>query len=327
MKIPDAGKLETATLHQTELDKPLTGANVKFRAEDDKGTKVTFKPFETWTTNFERDEFAQKLRSEAGEVTIPVIAQKLTLANGKTVEGYVKPRFKSDDMPTEVVNWNPTERGELLADSAWAEFLGNYDLKLDQYKEVTTDQGKQVVDVDWDCSLQDYEDPTKLDRFKLMATGIAKHLFPAAPTSQSLLFEDYVHGKTDLDFTPLFDAVGRIENLSEAQLREAIKPFTDKQFANGGTFGAYKTSDELVAAVVGRQKNLRAEFTGFVGELKAEREFQASREGKLPDLQQVKTFVKEKWQHLGNWFVKSPFLAMTNHWSQHQAAKRLGIDG
>jgi hypothetical protein len=331
-----AKKLDTASpkelleghLHQTDIGQKLTGSNVKFRAEDEAGHKVTFKPFQLGSVNFERDEFATTLRREAGEATIALEPQSLTLPNGQTFPGYVKPRFKSDDMPSDVVQWNSTERAELLADSAWAEFLGNYDLKLDQYKVVDLKDGKAAVDVDWDCSLLDYLRPQPLDRFKAYKAGLTeKGLLPAAPTTQSLLFEDYVHGKTDLDFAPMYEAIGRIEQLSEAQIREALAPFAEKQFANGGTFGPFKSADELVGAIVGRQKNLRATFQKFEGSLKEERAFYLDRKDHLlPDTREVKTFVKEQWAHLGNWFVKSPFLGMLNRVSQRHAAKALGIE-
>ena len=326
-KLPTAD-IAKATLTPTDLDKKLTGANVKFHAEDAAGNKFTFKPYEAGSTNFQRDHFAGTLRAEAGEAVVRVIPQTLTLPSGQKLEGYVKPKFgKSEELPSDPAKWSDVQRAELLADAPWAEFLGNYDLKLDQYASVALNDDltqKALIDGDWDVSLSDYEHPSDLNRFKAFKVGLAaKNIVPAAPPTQNLMYESYVHGKIDLDFAPMYAAIGRIEALPEKDIRAALAPFIAARFAEGKPFGEYKTGEELVQGVLLRQKTLRTTFQDFEGALKSERKHYDERS--LPNLKDAKTMIQEDWMHLGNWFVQSPLLGWMNRHSQRKEAEKLGI--
>ncbi len=326
-KMPTA-EIAGAKLTPTDLDKKLTGANVKFHAEDAKGTKFTFKPYQPGSTNFQRDQFAGTLRAEAGEAVVRVIPQKLTLPSGQKLEGYVKPKLgKTEALSAEPTQWSEVQRGQLLADAPWAEFLGNYDLKLDQYASVSLDDKlpqKALIDGDWDVSLSDYEFPQPLDRFKAFKVGLtAKNIVPAAPPTQNLMYEAYVHGKIDLDFQPMYAAIGRIQALPEKDVRASLAPFIAAQFAKGKSFGQYKNGEELVQAVLARQRSLRTKFEGFETSLKTERTHYQNRN--VPSPSDGKTWVKEKWMHLGNWFVQSPLLGWMNRRSQHKKAEEMGI--
>ncbi len=326
-KLPTADIL-AAKLTPADLDKRLTGSNVKFHALDVAGDKFTFKPFEPGSTNYQRDLFAGTLRAEAGEAVVRVVPQKLTLPSGQTLDGYVKPKLsKTDELPSDPAKWSQVQRSEILADAPWAEFLGNYDLKLDQYAAVSLGDKLSepaVIDGDWDVSLSDYEHAGPLDRFKAFKVGLAaKNLVPAAPPTQNLLYEAYVHGKLELNFLPMYAAIDRIEALPQKDIRAALAPFIAAKFADGKGFGPYKNGEELTQAVLGRQRTLRSKFQTFEGSLKAER--QHYQDEKIPTPSDVKTWVKEKWMHLGNWFVKSPMLGWMNRLTQAKTEKKMGI--
>lgn len=328
----DAAAIAGRALRPVDLDKKLTGSNVKFRAEDEQGNSYTFKPFKPWHTGFEQEQFALALRARAGEPYLPVVPQRLTLPTGRTLEGYVKPRLRgTDDLEGAPKSWSKPQRAQLLADAAWAEFLGNYDLKLDQYKtfEVEGVKGKVLLNADWDCALTDYlREPQPLDRYKALKGGLtAAGVVPAAPPAQSLLYEAYVRGKVELDFAPMFDAVSRIEKLSEAEIRAALAPLCARRFEGGQAWGRFETPEDLVQAVLGRQKTLRGELGDLKAALDEERAYLASRKDKfLPSWREVKTWARDKWMHLGNAFVESPLLGVLNRINQKKEARRLGIE-
>ena len=328
----DASTIAGRTLKPVDLDKKLTGSNVKFRAEDEAGNSYTFKPFKPWHSGFQQEQFALALRTKAGEPALPVVPQTLTLPTGRTLEGYVKPRLKdTDDLSGSPAKWSKPQRDQLLADAAWAEFLGNYDLKLDQYKTFKVEgvEGKVLLNADWDCALTDYgHDPQKLDRYKALKGGLtAVGLVPAAPPAQALLYEAHVRGKLELDFRPMFDAVGRIEKLSESDIRAALAPLLARRFENGQRWGDFQKPEDVVQAVLVRQATLRRELTGLKEALDEERSYLASRKDKLlPSWREVKTWAKDKWMHLGNAFVQSPLLGVLNRINQRKEAKKLGVD-
>ncbi len=345
-----ADEISAAQLHVVDLGQKFTGSNIKFHAEDgsDPAHKFTFKPFNPASTNFEKDVMGNSIRARGGEASAQPVPQSLTLPDGQVLDGYVKPHVKGDDLTGDPTKWSPGVIDSVLADAPWAEFLGNYDLKLDQYKVIkvgekdkdargegtaaaqsdTKDERPTVaVNRDWDTVMSDYQQQDHLDRYKAFKTGIvAKGWLPAAPPAQNLLYEAYVKGRLDINFAPMFEAIERIQAIPDADIAADMKPFLDKTFAKGKTFGPYKSPNELVAAVLDRKAHLKENFERFVQDLKDERAGLAADKARfIPTMRELRTWLRDSWMHLGEWFVESPLLKKLNQHTQHKEAKKLGI--
>jgi hypothetical protein len=80
----------------------------------------------------------------------------------------------------------------------------------------------------------------------------------------------------------MFETIDRIQALPESAVREDLKPFLAKTFANGKTYGPYQTPEAFVQAVLKRQKGLKPQFEAFVKQLQAERDFNLGRSRELP---------------------------------------------
>jgi len=240
------------------------GARVKLTAQDKSGNRYMFKSADPKTTWLDREMFAQTMRRAAGEPTVPIVARSLQLPGGKSVTGYVKPYIKSSgNLAANPKTWSRAQRAVILADHAWAEFLGNYDTKVDQSIVIRPLGGpKTVVNVDWDLALTDYAVGKPVSRFKAMNS---------APPAHNLLYRSFVRGRVPVDFRPLFEAVDRIQAIPDKQVRKALQPFVKKAFAGGKTVGRYKTPEAFVSAVLDRKAGLRRSMKTLVRDVKAER--------------------------------------------------------
>ncbi len=250
---------------------PLRGNSVKIMAKDPAtGRKLLFKPLEAESTVYEIERFAMGMRRAGGEPTVPAVRQKLRTPDGKTLEGYVKPFVDNDGLlQANPKAWTRGEHEAVLADHAWAEFLGNYDTKSDQYVKVPG----SALNVDWDHALSDYANPQALTRFKA---------HNPAPPAQSMLYQAYVRGEVDLDFSALRETIARIGRIPDAQVKAELQPFLAKAFANGGTWGPYQTAEALTNAVLARKGGLAGKFDAFVVGLQQERAFNLGRSGQVP---------------------------------------------
>ena len=243
-------------------DKALSGASAKLVVEAD-GQRYVAKLRDTKYLKLEREQFAHALRRAADEPTVSIAPQTVKLPSGD-LHVYVKPFIPaSGQLPANPRLWSPAERNTILAEHAWAEFLGNYDTKNEQSLVLDLPGGKKALNIDWDLALTDYEKNGPISRFKHFSP---EHHLPFAPPAHALLYRDFVHGKIDLDFAPTFDAISRIEKLSDQQIRDALAPFLAHAFAEPGAHvGPYRDPESLVKAVIGRRDGLRASFEKFVG--------------------------------------------------------------
>jgi len=243
----------------------LSGARAKLLVADEHGRRYMFKPTDLSTTWLDREHFAATLRRAAGEPTVPVVRQKVTLPTGEVLEGYVKPFLANQgELAADPRRWSEAQRAVVMADHVWAELLGNYDTKTDQSIVVAPGVrgGPAAVNIDWDLSLADYVTNRPLTRYKAMNS---------APPSYNLLYNAYVHGKVDLDFAALYDAAARAQRIPDAEVRRALAPFLAKAFAGGKTYGPYRAPEDLTRAVLARKANLAGDFERLVSGLEVER--------------------------------------------------------
>jgi hypothetical protein len=278
------------------------GARVKLTAEDKAGNRYMFKSADPKTTWLDREMFAQNMRRAAGEPSVPIVARSIKLAGGKSVTGYVKPYIKSSgNLPADPRTWSGAQRAVILADHAWAEFLGNYDTKVDQSIVIRPKGGpKTAVNVDWDLSLTDYAVSKPVSRFKSMNS---------APPAHNLLYRSYVRGKVPVDFRPLFEAVDRIQAIPDKEVRKALQPFVKKAFANGKTIGSYKTAEAFVQGVLDRKAGLRKEMRGLVRNLKAERVDRTKHRGVFAHIRRLPANLRDAKMVVVGRFVQSKSFA------------------
>lgn len=281
MNVVSAAEFGALPLELTEGTK--TGVSPK---DFYKGGEHTFlvKPRPANSTQYELDFLANSLRHAAGEPVVALFERKIERPDGTLQDSYAKPMLPvKGDLPERPQDWTPEQTRTVLADLPWFEFLGNFDSKRMQYVVLEDRDGNDAtVNVDWDLTLKDYVTPRgPLDRHKTHATL-------GSPPASSRLLMAYVHGELDLDFTPLFDAVERIEKLDEATLRAAASPLCEKAFADGKTLGHMKDADGLHRAMRSRQLFLREDVTALVENLIRER---LGRSG-CPDVGQASELLK-----------------------------------
>jgi hypothetical protein len=290
----------------------LRGNSVKALAKDPAtGRKFLFKPMEEGSTAFETERFAMTMRRAANEPTVPAVRQQLKTPDGKVLDGYVKPFVENEGLlKADPKAWTRGEQEAVLGDHAWAEFLGNYDTKSDQYVKMPG----SALNVDWDHALSDYASPQALTRFKA---------HNPAPPAQAVLYQAYVRGEVDLDFGALRDAAARIAKIPDAQVKAELQPFLAKTFANGGTWGPYQTAEALTNAVLARKHNLVGKFEAFVVGLQQERAFNLGRGGKpKPWPAYVQTAIEDKKIEAIGPLVDTPAFAKGNQLIQALNAAR-----
>jgi hypothetical protein len=278
----------------------LRGARAKLIVRDSQGRKYMFKqhdPAQTWP---DREHFAQVLRQAAGEPHAPVAVTRVKLPDGRVVEGTVKPFLASEgELPANPRRWTAGLIAAVLADHAWAEMLGNYDTKTDQSLVIQPAglRDKAAINIDWDLSLTDYVAARPVSRHKAMNSG---------PPAHNLLYNAFVHGRLDVDFAPLRDAVGRIQAIPDATVVQAMQPFLTKAFAGGKALGPYRTAAQLVSAVLARKASLGQTFESLIGELEGERAEHAAGTGRYAGLGKVRSETRDARMVAWGRFIQSP---------------------
>lgn len=275
-------------------DKPLEGASAKVMARDvASGRRFIFKPAVPGNPSHAVDQMAIRLKQAASEPTYQSVARKLTLADGRAVDGYVKPIWTGvTPLAADSTRWSPEVRAQLLADAPWTRILGDVDNHPGQYLQV--DATHQLVNVDRDMSLTGYASAASMDRFARQRV--------AYPGAQELLFDDYVNGRTQLDFKPLFEEVKRIQALPDDTIRSAVRPAAEAWVASGKS-GEMKSADEVVNAMLARKQTLRTDFQGLVQSLQKERAWKAGRGGTAPS---VASDLREARLAERRWYYTSP---------------------
>jgi hypothetical protein len=217
------------------------------------GRRYVFKQPDDKTQALEREQLALSLRRAAGQPSVAVAAQSVTLADGKVVHGYVKPFVESQGaLPNDPRQWTEKQKTAVLVDHLWAELTGNYDTKPLQYVVC----GEGALNIDWDHAGKDLEkNPWAswgvLDRHKAGAI---------VPAAQRLLLSSYVRGEVTLDKAPLYAALREIEKLTRQDFEAAVQPLVDATLAQGKKLGPFETKEQLVAHMMHRQATLRPRF-------------------------------------------------------------------
>lgn len=311
--------LPEETVRRLELARHPTkrggGTSVKYVVEGG-GQAFTFKPdlhpnpFRAknfWPDSlYERDFFAQRMRQLAGEPFVPPVRRSVMI-DGERLRGYVRQRLPyNGKLPSDARTWSRAQVHQVLSDAVWSEFLGNYDMKTDQYAVVRLPGGgRGAFAYDWDLSLGDYAREVPLSRHK----SLGKNNPLMVPTAANLLFAQYVRGEVDLDFAAMRDAVKRIQSLPDAEVAAALRPFIEKELGAGRSFGPFQRGDQLVAAVLARKRSLSADFEALITSLQSERA--QRRRGRL-SVRRLAHALEDQRKALFGKLVTSPFYSGVN---------------
>ncbi|MBX7098065.1 MAG: hypothetical protein K1X89_10155 [Myxococcaceae bacterium] len=310
-RVPDAEPGGTSAKFVVEAQVPDKDGKLETK-------KFTFKPNPDPRHFYARDDFANTLRRAADEPALADGARvHMPINDHQAIEGWVRPRVGSNgrELGNDPKAWTEAEARQVVVDAVWSEFLGNYDMKTDQYaiRDLKKQDTQVAFNKDWDLTLHDYEKSQgELDRYKTYKWKI--------PTAQNLLFMSYVHGDVNVDFGAMRDAVKRIQGLSDGEVKAALAPFIEAQFKDGASFGQYRTGDELVSAVLARRDALGAQFEEFIGTLEKERGHLT--DGK-PNLSwgDFKRWLKDERVKVLGWVGNSFILDLYNAHNRHNAEK------
>jgi hypothetical protein len=251
---------------------PDRGASPKCFLHDASGGRYLFKP----TLNDEdltacASQLAMALRQAADEPHVNVARRVVPGDDGAPMEGLVSPWIQTRGvLPCEASAWSPGQQAQILADAPWFELLGNYDTRPDQY--VVLPDGN-ISNIDWDHTGRDHLHDRRLDRFKADNP---------TPPAQNLLYQAYVRGQIDLDFTPMFEAIERIEAIPEQELTSICRAFAREAYSRSPSVRRRFASPEAYArAFLERRSNLRTRFRRLVADLRQERSGRQSGEVRL----------------------------------------------
>jgi hypothetical protein len=285
VKDPSDAEIERAVLAPVDEKTKLAGITQKMIVEDkNTGRRYVFKQPEEKTQALERELLAMSLRRAAGQPSVAVAAQSVTLSDGKKVDGYVKPFVESQGpLSNDPRQWTEKQKTAVLVDHLWAELTGNYDTKPLQYVVC----GEGALNIDWDHAGKDLEkNPWAswgvLDRHKGGAI---------VPAAQRLLLSSYVRGEVTLDTAPLYAALREIEKLTRADFEAAVQPLFDATLAQGKKLGPFESKEQLVAHMQHRQQTLRPRFDEMLRRTNNERaEWSARSAGKRTPTEQRMLF-------------------------------------
>ncbi len=258
--LPCANAARVGTLVDVPGAQKLGGVGEKKIVVDEAtGQRFVFKAKIRGEALAECEMFSATLRARAGVPVVPVVAVEVG-----GVQGTAKPFVDNDGhMGIDPTTWTAAQQTMIVGDHPWLELLGNYDAKADQYIVV----GDGALNIDWDRAIEDIvRRPTAHDE---PLSRNKRHWI--SPSCQEQLWFCYVLGEVDVDKTPIWTSIHRIEGLTRRGIEDALQPFAEATFGRGVGHGPYQTKDALVDAIVARQQTLRPRFADLVERMDAER--------------------------------------------------------
>lgn len=265
---------------------------------------------------FVRAEAAARLLVKVDEPNLPLAAVKLPAEDPEEVYlGWLKANIRGDDAPNDdPSSWSRAQVREVLVGAVFCELLGNYDAKTDQWKA----KDGHALNGDLDHALGGYARPSDgdLDRHHQGRRQLKLGL-PAMPPAQNLVYLQYVRGKLkldDADFGAMFDAIARVQGLSEAEFKACFEDAAEALCAGDKKHGPFEHAEELLGALEARRDGLHLQFAELVDELKAEKK--SREDGTLGLFRRAKLWVKDKKLELLADYVDGPWMERVNRLSQ-----------
>ncbi len=304
------------------------GTNLGFKVEAWQNADVdgTGKPIGPGMTGQARALAAMRHNLLIDQPTLMILPDKKMYVGGrKGYVGYIKVKVKNDPLSHDPRTWSQGQIDTVLTNAVLAELRGNYDQKTDQYVVPTNKKSKElpepvVLNGDEDMIFDDYGKANPLNRFKRQNPGSRF----GTPSAQSLLFHRYVHGEMDLDFSPIFDVIRRIEKVAATgeDLKVYQPAFEAVAAENRAKGKPMQTADALRAEYIRRRDGLRTQFEQLIAELKAERAHHASFRGHLPTPRNLRTWWKDQQLLVIGRMVDSP---LVDHYSRQGRNNRAPI--
>lgn len=231
---------------------------------------------------YQRERFAQGLREKLGWPTLVTVPYQLTLPDGKTLQGYIKPRATTTgSLSNDPRQWTATQIQSVLREGPALEASANYDAKPAQ-SIVIQRPGREddAVNIDQDRSMDAALFNQPLTRFKNRKKPTLQP-YPVSPSAQSLAYKAYVHGEIDADLSVVRQAAYDIAAIPDAEYAKDLRAFAQAYFAHNTACGPYTSVEHFVAAGVENKNDLPREFDALVDRLEDERRRYAA--GERPD--------------------------------------------
>jgi hypothetical protein len=236
----------------------------KIVVDEATGQRYVFKAKIRGEALAEAEMFSTTLRAKAGVPVVPVVP---VVVGG--VPGTAKPFVDNEGaLPIDPLRWTDAQRAMVVGDHPWLELLGNYDAKADQYIVLGDGPLRTALNIDWDRAIVDYVQKPNAHEQPLSRNK--RHWI--SPSTQETLWFSFVMGDLDVDPTPLWTSIHRIEGLTRADVEDALEPFAQATFGRGVGHGPFRSKAELVDAVMARQHTLRARFVDLLARMQQERD-------------------------------------------------------
>jgi hypothetical protein len=201
------------------------------------------------------ESVSSAVRRLGGRFSSSVVPYQMSLGGPFPEKGMLRPLVKSEGvLSADPVAWSPLQREAIMLDQPWNWLLQNPDTHVAQYALF----GKEQLPINIDCD-RSFSEPNDLP-----VTRFTQKVF-LPTTASSLVYDAYVHGRLDLDFSGLEAEVQAIANIDDGKLAAELRRYAEARWQNEG--------DRQLFVIKGleRKERIGEEFQTFISELELER--------------------------------------------------------
>ncbi len=273
--------LEQVELSPEQVARPNAGSRPAAVFRSASGAKYFFKAASD--EHIAAELLACEVRQLGRRPVVPTAARELPLQGAGPVRGMLQPWVEHTGrrLPVDPQGWTDIQREVMLREHPWEWLLANLDTHVDQY--VLVGATEVPLNVDWDHSLTDLH-VAELDRFTRRSLLVAP--------LRNALYDAYVSGRVELEFTGLRREVRRISRLSDYELSAALERWAQHSEVSP------EASALSRARFFQRKKRLARTFGRFLRSLRRERRLRAHPSESLPLGESLYLAVAQGWQRL-----------------------------
>lgn len=162
-------------------------------------------------------------------------------------------------LPSDVTKLTPTQINQLVASHVGRTLIFDNDGKAANFL-MRPDGGVATIDLG---NMYRYVDQGPLQR------NFAPN--PGDEPYYNKLWQAYVDGKVNVDFSKGLQQVAKIEALPDSEFKQLLRPYAEARYAQGDGAPGYPTVESFLRMAVNRKQNMRALMTDFYDRLTQER--------------------------------------------------------
>lgn len=270
--------LEKVAFVEDDAERPAAGSRPAGIVKASDGTRYFFKSAPP--EDVAAEIFAYRVRTLGKRPVVATAARSTELGAVGQVHGMLQPLLShaGERLPARISDWSAVQCEGLLREHPWEWLLGNLDTHVDQY--VLYGPAKLPLNIDWDHALLDL-DVGSLDRFTKRS--------PAVAPIRNALYDAFVSGVVDLDFTGMRRQVRRIARLDDALLRRFLGEWARTRGPDASV-DPTRVSDLFIR----RKRRIGKVFASFLRSLLRERRLR--RAGIVPLPERLRTTALDAWQ-------------------------------